>query len=584
MTTKAETPNAADTPEGAEKPNAATARAERAYIARSRRRFQLICLGFVIGFLLVGGRLVSMGMNFQVAPDPAFYDTTTTVHRPDLLDRKGQLLATDIKGATLFADPLRVIDSDELVEKVSTVLPDIKAADIRKRINKGGRFVSIRRELTPSQQAEIHALGVPGLGFIEEYRRVYPVGATASHVVGFVDIDNNGLAGMERFVDQNPQLSFLNPETAAGEETISLSLDLGVQHVLHEELQNAIDTYKAKAAAGVVMDVYSGEVVGLASLPDYDPNHREQALDKDRHDRVTAGVYELGSIFKLITVAAGLDTGVCSVNSVYDATHAIKIGRFSIGDFHGLHRPITVEEVFTHSSNIGAAKIAVDVGVDRHKAFLRKLGLLDSTATELGETAAPLVPKHWKKLNTMTIAFGHGLSVTPLQFAAAAVPIVNGGIKVQPTFLPRSRAEGMASGTRVLQQSTSDQMVRLMRLNAMEGTGKQSNAEGYRVGGKTGTAEKVVNGRYARSALLNSFVATFPADAPEYVVLVMLDEPQKVEASKFLHTAGANAAPTVGRVIARIAPILGVEPNLDLEKAAASLPRRRFDDPVVASY
>ncbi|XSG82915.1 MAG: peptidoglycan D,D-transpeptidase FtsI family protein [Methyloligella sp. ZOD6] len=568
----------------ADKPNAATARAERAYIARSRQRFHLICLGFVIGFLLVGGRLIALGLHVQVAADPALYDTTTTVHRPDLLDRKGRLLATDIKGATLFADPLRVIDSDELVEKVSTVLPNIDAAEIRKRIARGGRFVGIRRELTPGQQAEIHALGVPGLGFIEEYRRVYPVGATASHVVGFVNIDNNGLAGMERFIDQNPQLSFLNPETAAGEETISISLDLGVQHVLHEELENAMKTYKAKAAAGIVLDVYSGEVVGLASLPDYDPNHREQALDKDRHDRVTAGVYELGSIFKVMTVAAGLDTGVCNVHSVYDASQPIRVGRFTINDFHGLNRPITVEEVFTHSSNIGAAKIAMDLGVDRHKAFLKKLGLLDSMVTEIGATAAPLVPKHWKKLNTMTIAFGHGLSVTPLQFAAAAIPLVNGGIKVEPTFLPRSRKEGMAGGTRVLQESTSDQMVRLMRLNVLEGTGKQAKAEGYRVGGKTGTAEKVVNGGYSSSALLNSFLATFPADAPEYVVLVMLDEPQKVEASKYLRTAGANAAPTVGRVVARIAPILGVEPKLTDQEAGATKPKRLFDDSVVASY
>lgn len=570
--------------EAAEKPNAATARAERAYIARSRRRFQLICLAFVVGFLLVGGRLVSLGMSFQAASDTAFYDTTTTVHRPDLLDRKGRLLATDIKGATLFADPLRVIDADELVEQVSTVLPDIDGGDIRKRIARGGRFVGIRRELTPSQQAEIHALGVPGLGFIEEYRRVYPVGSTASHVVGFVNIDNNGLAGIERFIDQNPQLAFFNPETASGEHTISLSLDLGVQHVLHEELKNAIQTYKAKAAAGVIIDVYSGEVVGLASLPDYDPNHREQALDKNRHDRVTAGVYELGSIFKVLTVAGALDAGICTIQSIYDASHPIRFGRFTISDFHGLNRPITVEEVFTHSSNIGAAKMAVDLGVDRHKEFLKTLGLLHSTMTEIGATAAPLVPKHWKQLNTMTIAFGHGLSVTPLQFAAAAIPLVNGGIKIDPTFLPRSREEAMARGTRVLQESTSDQMVRLLRLNVTEGTGKQADAEGYRVGGKTGTAEKVVNGGYSSSALLNSFLATFPADAPEYVMLVMLDEPQKVEASKFIRTAGANAAPTVGRIVARIGPILGVEPKLPETESGANLPDRAFDDSVVASY
>ncbi|QKP78838.1 penicillin-binding protein 2 [Methyloligella sp. GL2] len=541
----------------------------------------MVFLAFICGFLAVGGRLVSLGFTVTDESEPGLYDISTTVHRPDILDRKGRLLATDIKGATLFADPKKVIDSDELVEQVATVLPDIDRTEIRKRINKGGRFVSIRRELTPKQQAEIHELGLPGLGFIEEYRRVYPVGATASHVVGFVDVDNNGLAGMEKFVDQNPQLAFMNPQTEAGEETINISLDLGVQHVLHEELKNAMTTYKAKAAAGVVIDVHSGEVVGMASLPDYDPNHREQALDKNRHDRMTAGVYELGSIFKVMTVAAGLDEGVATIHSIYDATNPIHMGGFTIGDFHGLHRPITVEEVFTHSSNIGAAKIALDLGVDRHKAFLRKMGLLDSTMTELGATAAPLVPKHWKKLNTMTIAFGHGLSVTPLQYAAAAIPLCNGGIAIQPTFLPRSRADGMASGHRVVKTSTAKDMVRLMRLNVLDGTGGQAEADGYRVGGKTGTAEKVVDGRYSSSALRNSFLATFPTDAPEYVVLVMLDEPQKVEASRYLRTAGANAAPTVGRIVARIAPILGVEPKIEAPDRGLTA---RFDAPVMASY
>ena len=231
------------------------------------------------------------------------YDISSTVHRPDIFDRDGRLLATDIKGATLYADPARVIDVDELAEQVASVLPDVNARDLRSRLKQGGRFVRIKRELTPKQQAEIHELGLPGLGFIEEYRRVYPIGATASHVVGLVDVDNKGLAGIEKFIDDNPQLAM------TGEEAVTLSLDLGVQHVLREELGRAIATYRAKAAAGIVIDVHSGEVVALASLPDYDPNHREQALDKERLNRIGFGVYEMGSVFKVFTVAGVLDIG-----------------------------------------------------------------------------------------------------------------------------------------------------------------------------------------------------------------------------------------------------------------------------------
>ena len=402
------------------------------------------------------------------------------------------------------------------------MLPDVKAKDLRARLRQGGRFVRIKRELTPKQQAEIHELGLPGLGFIEEYRRVYPVGATAGHVVGLVDVDNKGLAGIEKFIDDNPQL------TMTGDEAIDLSLDLGVQYVLREELGSAMATYRAKAAAGVVIDVHSGEVLALASLPDYDPNRREQALDKDRLNRIVFGVYEMGSVFKVFTVAGVLDTGLASMRSHYDASSPIHYASFTIDDFHGKKRSLSVPEVFIYSSNIGAAKMALDMGVDRHRAFLKKLGLMNRVPTELGESAAPIIPAHWQKLNTMTIAFGHGLSVTPLQLAAATLPLVNGGMAVTPTFLPRSREEGMSEGHRVLKPETSASMLKLMRLNVLKGTAKRADAEGYRVGGKTGTAEKVVHGRYSTSALLTSFLAAFPTDAPEYVVLVMLDEPQRV--------------------------------------------------------
>ena len=555
----------------AARPDPATARAERAYLARSRYRFRLACLAFALGFLAIGGRLVTLGFADTGQNSGGLYDISSTVHRPDIFDRDRRLLATDIKGATLYADPARVIDIDELAEQITTVLPDVKATDLRARLRQGGRFVRIKRELTPKQQAEIHELGLPGLGFIEEYRRVYPVGATAGHVVGLVDVDNKGLAGIEKFIDDNPQL------TMTGDEAIDLSLDLGVQYVLREELGSAMATYRAKAAAGVVIDVHSGEVLALASLPDYDPNRREQALDKDRLNRIVFGVYEMGSVFKVFTVAGVLDTGLASMRSHYDASSPIHYASFTIDDFHGKKRSLSVPEVFIYSSNIGAAKMALDMGVDRHRAFLKKLGLMNRVPTELGESAAPIIPAHWQKLNTMTIAFGHGLSVTPLQLAAATLPLVNGGMAVTPTFLPRSREEGISEGHRVLKPETSASMVKLMRLNVLKGTAKRADAEGYRVGGKTGTAEKVVHGRYSTSALLTSFLAAFPTDAPEYVVLVMLDEPQRVPESSNQATAGVNAAPVVGKIVARIAPILGVTPQLEADQ-------RKFDAKVLASY
>jgi cell division protein FtsI (penicillin-binding protein 3) len=555
----------------AAKSDPATARAERAYLARSRYRFRLACLAFALGFLSIGGRLVTLGFADTGQSSGGLYDISSTVHRPDIFDRDRRLLATDIKGATLYADPARVIDIDELAEQVTSVLPDVKAKDLRTRLKQGGRFVRIKRELTPKQQAEIHELGLPGLGFIEEYRRVYPVGATAGHVVGLVDVDNKGLAGIEKFIDDNPQL------TMTGDEAMTLSLDLGVQYVLREELGSAIATYRAKAAAGIVIDVHSGEVLALASLPDYDPNRREQALDKDRLNRIGFGVYEMGSVFKVFTVAGVLDLGLANFRSRYDASSPIHYASFTIDDFHGKKRSLSVPEVFIYSSNIGAAKMALDMGVDRHRAFLKKLGLMGRVPTELGESAAPIIPAHWQKLNTMTIAFGHGLSVTPLQFAAASLPLFNGGIAVTPTFLPRSREDGMSEGHRVLKPETSASLLKLMRLNVLKGTAKRADAEGYRVGGKTGTAEKVVHGRYSTSALLTSFLAAFPTDAPEYVVLVMLDEPQRVPESSNQATAGVNAAPTAAKIVARIAPILGVTPKLEADQ-------RKFDAKVLASY
>jgi cell division protein FtsI (penicillin-binding protein 3) len=559
------------------KQDPSAARAERAYHTRCRNRFRLACVAFALSFVLIGGRLVTLGFAGTERGGGSLQDISTTIHRPDILDRSGRLLATDIKGATLYADPARVIDKDELVEQVASVLQGIKTRELLTKLKHGRRFVRIKRELTPKQQAEIHELGLPGLGFIEEYRRVYPMGATASQVVGLVDVDNRGLGGIEKFVDDNPQLTMVASADKADEESVTISLDLGVQHVLRQELKAAMATYRAKAAASVVIDIHSGEVVGLVSLPDYDPNRREQALDKERANRIAFGVYEMGSVFKVFTVAGVLDSGLASMRSSYDASGPIHYGRFTISDFHGKGRALSVPEAFIYSSNIASAKMALHMGVERHRAFLKKLGLTRRVPTEIGETATPIVPAHWQKLNTMTIAFGHGLSVTPLQMATASLPLFNGGIGVQPTFLPRLREEAAQTSPRVLKAQTSASMLKLMRLNVLKGTAKRADTPGYRVGGKTGTAEKVVGGRYSKSALLTNFLAVFPTDAPEYLVLVMLDEPQRVAASNNAATAGVNAAPTAGKIIGKIGPILGVAPDLEDAKG-------QFDAKLLASY
>ena len=556
--------------------SAAASPAERAYLAKSRNRYRIACLAFALSFLAIALRLVSLGFAAVEPGVGGLHDISTTVHRPDILDRNGRLLATDIKGATLYADPAKVIDRDELVEQVASVLPDVNTGELLEKLKQGKRFVAIRRELTPQQQDEIYELGQPGLGFVEEYRRVYPVGATACHVIGHVNVDNKGLAGIEKFIDDNPALAMSAPENALGGEAVTLSLDLGVQHVVREELVNAMATFHAKAAAGVVIDVKSGEVMALVSLPDYDPNHREQALDKDRLNRMTSGVYEMGSVFKVLTVAGALDAGSSSLRSSYDASAPIHVGKFTIEDFHGKKRRLTVPEIFIYSSNIGAAKMALDLGIERHRAFLEKLGLLSRFSTEIGENAAPIVPSPWARLNTITIAYGHGLSVTPLQLAAATLPLVNGGYAVTPTFLPRPRRVELQS-PRVVKASTSQAMLQLMRLNVLKGTGKRADAEGYRVGGKTGTAEKVVRRHYEGSSLLTSFLSAFPTDNPEYLVLVMLDEPQRVPETHNEATAGVNAAPTAGKIVERIAPILGVVPKLPEDE-------RKFDEKVLASY
>jgi len=537
---------------------------------KARARVGLAILAFTLVYVAIAGRLVLFGFaaDGQVARRVASSDAVGTA-RPDIVDRNGQILATDVRNPSLFAEPHRIIDVDEAVELLSAVLPDLDAKEARERLSSKRRFVWLKRDITPAQQQQIHRLGLPGLGFMPENRRIYPNGAEVAHVIGLVNIDNQGIAGLERWLDSRGllDLHLAGFATDRQQEPVKLSVDLRVQHALRDELIASRDKFKAKAAAGLITDVRTGEIISMVSVPDFDPNNPQEANDPTRINRLTTGVYEMGSTFKALTLAMGLDSGKVSLNSSFDARMPLRYGRFTIHDYHAQRRYLTVPEIFTYSSNIGTARIALSLGVDAHKAFLRKMGQLDRLRTELPESAEPIVPKRWGELNTVTIAFGHGLSVAPLQAVSAIGALMNGGIMIPPTFIKRTEQEAMALGHRVVKPETSDKMRYLMRLNAEKGSASKANINGYYVGGKTGTAEKVVNGRYSKTKLLNSFTAVLPADNPKYLILIMLDEPQAVEGTHGYATSGWNAAPTAGAVIARVAPMLGVMPRFDLPPA-----------------
>jgi cell division protein FtsI (penicillin-binding protein 3) len=535
--------------------------------AKTRARIGLTILIFALGYLVIAARLVM----FAAAPEPqggrrAILQDAIATARPDILDRNGEILATDVRTPSLFSEPQRIIDVDEASELLTAVMPDIDAADLRERLASKRRFVWLKREITSKQREQIHHLGLPGIGFMPENKRVYPNGAELSHVIGHVNIDNQGIAGMERWLD-NSGLADLHMAGLASEHLqrpIELAIDLRVQHALRDELIAAREKFKAIAAAGLVTDVRSGEIISMVSVPDYDPNNPRAALDPARINRLTTGVFEMGSTFKALTLAMALDSGKVTLKSAFDARFPLHYGKFTIHDFHAQNRVLTVPEIFTYSSNIGTARMALSLGVEHHKWFLRKMGQLDRLRTELPESAEPLVPKHWGELNTVTIAFGHGLSVAPLQAMMAIGALMNGGNLIPPTFLKRTEQEAMALSKRVVKPETSDKMRYLMRLNVEKGTATRADVNGYYVGGKTGTSEKVVAGRYSKTKVLTSFTAVLPADAPRYAVLIMLDEPQALAETHGFTTSGWNAVPVGGEVISRIAPLLGLEPRFDL--------------------
>jgi cell division protein FtsI (penicillin-binding protein 3) len=529
---------------------------------QAKSRVGLLIVGFLGVYCVIGGRLVEYAVRDPDVVSSILPPDRLMASRPDILDRNGEVLATDIRTVSLFAEPNKIVDADEAVERLTTVLPDLDMKGTYKKLaNRTSHFAWLRRQLTPKQQSQILALGIPGIGFRPEKRRFYPGGATAAHILGYVNIDNRGVAGMEKYIDDQglADLASVGMTSDQPLEPVRLSVDIRVQNIVRDVVANAVTNYEAKGAGAVVLDIHTGEVLAMASAPDFDPNNPLEGAKEGWLNRMSNGTFEMGSTFKTFSLAMALDTGKVKLTDSFDATQPIRIGGFTIHDFHGQRRWLTLPEVFQYSSNVGTARIIDIVGMEAQKDYLTKLGLLTKMQTELPEVKMPSQPKVWKKINSVTISFGHGVSTTPLQTAVAGAALVNGGKLIEPTFLPRSRAQADDVAEMVVKKTTSDDVRYLFKLNGIKGSGRNADVPGFNVGGKTGTADKVVNGRYATNLNFNAFLAAFPIDDPKYVVLTFCDEPHNGE--KGQNIAAYTAAPMVKNIIARAAPILGVEPK-----------------------
>jgi len=528
-----------------------------------RGRLLIAAIAFIAAYGGIAVRMLDVSV-IEHSPDAKSAPQASAVPneekiRADIVDRNGVVLATSLPTVSLYAKTSELLDTQDAAEKLATILPDLDVDETQAKLSSSKAFAYLRRNLTPRQEYDVNALGIPGLYFEKGERRVYPHGSLIAHVVGMTDVDNKGVSGIEKKFDQR-----LTDDRAP----LRLSLDVRMQTIVRNEVSKAISDFNAIGGVGMIMDVKTSEVLSMVSLPDFDPNDPPPATDTSMFNRATKGLYEMGSTFKLFNTAAALDYGSATPISTYDATAPLHVYNAVIHDDHPEKRWLTVAEILIHSSNIGAARMAMELGTSNQRAFLSKAGMLTPLSIELPEVGSPQVPNPWREINTITIAFGHGLSVTPLHLITGVTALINGGEFRQPTLLTADQpAPGERPGERIEKAKTSGALRQLMREVVESGTGKNADVPGYDVGGKTGTAEKAAHGGYARKSVLASFIAEFPTNDPRYCVLVMVDEPQGTTESHGFITGGWVAAPAVKRIIAAIAPLAGMEPQLQSQQA-----------------
>lgn len=516
-------------------------------IEKSRLIFVYFCILLV--FLALILRMVLIVTSGDKVKVRGIYDPNKIVKRGDIVDRNNVLMATDLKTKSLYVSNVLIKDPVSVAKNITNILNDLNYQEVLKKITDGKEnrnWVLIKRNITPSEEEKLQNLKIAGLLFEDDSIRVYPQKNIASHVVGYVDPDRRGLAGIEMQYDKI---------LAANQQKIVLALDVRVQDVLNDELANALSEYKAQGIAGMVVDVNNGEILALSSIPNFDPNLQSEANSNEKFNRITTGVYEFGSIFKIFTNAVAFDKGLVKTTDVFYVKEPVKYGRFTIKDDHYVKDRLTTEEVFAYSSNIGTIEIAKRIGIGAQKDFLKELHFLSKEDVEFPGLGKPIFPSEWSEISLYTIAFGHGIAITPLQLVKGVSAMVNGGILYQPSFLKLTEEP---KGTRVIKESTSEIMRKMMRKVALEGTGKYANIEGYEVGGKTGTAERAEFGGYNHKKTLASFAAIFPISEPKYLVFVMIDR-----ANATFNTGGMIAAPVAGRIVKNIAPILELAPIED---------------------
>jgi cell division protein FtsI (penicillin-binding protein 3) len=526
-------------------------------VRQARTRLRLLAVLGVLGFVALGARLTDLAVmspGLPAAQAHAAKPEENQTRRADIVDRQGRLIATDYPKTSVYADPQEVIDPRQTAAALATVLPDLDAEELGLRLaQSGARFVWVQRHISDDQQHEIMRLGLPGVQFRTEYHRIYPQRTLAAHLIGYVGIDNQGLAGIEQSFNQRLTEGLYDGP-------LELTLDLGVQAVVRDELGKAVERFQAKGGNALVLEAATGALLAAVSLPDFDPNHHQQADETARFNRNTQGSYELGSLFKVLTAGMALDSDAVRITDQFEAVQPFRMHRYRITDFHAKKRRLSMPEVIAFSSNIGAAKMALAIGTATQQDYFGRFGLLERHPIRLAEVSTPQRPKVWREINTVTASYGHGIAVSPLQAIDAVAAAVCGGPR-RPAYLVQEAGLQAPLRPAAVDQDTAAKLRWLMWLVVAEGSGSNGKVPGYLIGGKTGSADKAGPKGYGDRKLLSSFLGVFPIEDPRYLVLVTLDEPKGDQATYDQAHGGWTAAPTVAAIIGRSGPILGLPPT-----------------------
>ncbi|WGH77966.1 peptidoglycan D,D-transpeptidase FtsI family protein [Jannaschia ovalis] len=564
------------------RPRAATAQAPREAPERVRqraeRRLKFTAACFVLGFAVIGAKMGAISASEAREPATGAWSGAGIVSgRADITDRAGRVLATNVTATALYAQPHLMVDPEAAAEGLARIFPDMKAETWVRRFTSGSKFYWLRGNISPEQQQAVHDLGEPGLLFGQREMRLYPNGPLGAHVLGGArygeqDVraaEIKGVAGVEAVFDD-----YLRDPTQEG-APLRLSLDLPVQTATERVLAAGMKLMNAKGASAILMDARTGEVVALASLPDFDPNDRPapategDPAESPLFNRAVQGVYELGSTFKIFTAAQSLELGLTNAGTMIDTSGPLRVNNHPIGDFRDYGPRLSVTDVMVKSSNRGTARMALDIGAARQRSFLESLGFFEATPLELTEApgARPLVPTRWPDITTATVSYGHGLSASPMHLAAAYGTLLNGGTRVQPTLLALDTPP--PPGPRVVSRRVSAEARHMLRQVVMDGTASMGEVAGYQVGGKTGTADKPKHtGGYWDDKVITTFAGVFPANDPDYVIVVTLDEPEIEAAGERRRTAGWTAVPVAAEIVGRVAPLLGLRPDFDPDRDA----------------